>query len=69
MILCNQIKTKEDKQMFRISYLDQKNNLAHKSFESIAAAYKWVEENTDITPLRLLIWDDSIDCFSTYKKF
>ena len=55
--------------MFRISYLDQKNNLANKSFESVAAAYKWVEENTDITPLRLLIWDDSIDCFSTYKKF
>lgn len=55
--------------MFRISYLDQKNNLAHKSFESVAAAYKWVEENTDITPLRLLIWDDSIDCFTTYKKF
>jgi hypothetical protein len=55
--------------MFRISFLDQKDNLAHKSFDSISAAYKWIDDNKDITPLKLLVWDDSIDCFATYKTF
>lgn len=55
--------------MFRVSFIDEKNNLAHKSFDSVSAAYKWVDNNAGITPLKLLVWDDSIDCFATFREF
>ena len=55
--------------MFCISYLDEKDRLSHKHFNNIKDAQMWVEQNNHITPLKLLVWDDSIDCYSTFKSY
>ena len=55
--------------MFRVSYLDESNNLAHKKFNNTKEAYKWVKDHDKIAPLKLLVWDENINCYSTLYDF
>jgi hypothetical protein len=64
--------------MFRISYLQNGTldtakvkaySIAHKTFNSKAEALDWVSNNAQITPIKLLVWDDEIDCFTTVREF
>lgn len=52
--------------MFRISYIDiATNQLKHKGgFLSDKAAYEWANKHeSEIVPLRLLIWSEAIQCY------
>ena len=40
----------------------------HKHFNSKEEAEKWATDN-QIKPVKLQIWDDEIDCFSTIKAY
>ena len=54
--------------MFRVSYIDNKTEeIYHKSgFNQVSEAMKWVNEQGDnIIPLKLLVYNDYIGCFST----
>ena len=64
--------------MFRVSYLQNGTldnakikayKVAHKTFRSQEEALEWVDNNSQITPLKLLVWSDDIDCYSTVMKF
>ena len=64
--------------MFRVSYLQngtldnakiKADKVAHKTFRSQEEALEWVDNNSQITPLKLLVWSDDIDCYSTVMKF
>ena len=58
--------------MFRVSYINNSTNqLAHKGgLSSTKEAIEWVRQQGEkITALKLLVWDEDIDCFSTLKKF
>ena len=56
--------------MFRVVYIDDNNKINHKGgFNSDAEAYKWIDAHKEVTPVRLLIWSDELDCFDTFKKF
>ena len=56
--------------MFRLSYIDSNNNIAHKGgFKSDAEAYRWLESQSNIAPIKLLIWSDELDCYETLKRF
>ena len=43
--------------------------VAVKDFKTAADALKWAEITPKITPIKLLIWDNDIDCFNTLKEF
>ena len=54
--------------MFRVSYIDNKtDSISHKAgFNQVSEAMKWVKEQGDnITPLKLLVYNDYIDGCST----
>lgn len=54
--------------MFRVSYIDNNNAIAHKGgFNSDAEAYEWIDKQNNITPLKLLVWSEEIQCFDTFK--
>lgn len=57
--------------MFRVSYINANGTINHKSgFETEAEARKWIEANKDQNKiLKLLVWDNNIDCFSTVEEF
>lgn len=55
--------------MFRISYIDENNTIQHKQFDDTKQAQIWVDSTPQITPLRLLVWDELIECFSTLREF
>jgi len=64
--------------MYRISYLQNGTldtakikayKVAQKTFRSQEEALEWVDNNSQITPLKLLVWSDDIDCYSTVMKF
>ena len=58
--------------MFRVTYIDNSNDsLAHKGgFNSTKEASMWVKEQGDkIIALKLLVWDEDINCFSTLREF
>lgn len=55
--------------MFRISYIDENNSIQHRQFDDTKQAQQWVDDNPQITPLKLLVWDELIDCFSTLRCF
>ncbi len=51
--------------MFRVIYMD-KNGYGHKGgFKSDKDANNWADaqRNTEITPLRLMVWSEDIQCF------
>lgn len=55
--------------MFRILYLDNNGRLSHKgNFDTEVEAVAWVQSN-NILALRLLKWDDDIDCFKPVMEF
>ena len=55
--------------MFRVSYINN-NAIYHKSgFKTEEETRKWIAETSDIKPLKLLIWDNEIDCYSTVETF
>lgn len=55
--------------MFRISYIDNKTDtIQHKGgFTSDKAAYEWLEKQSDITPLKLLVWSEYIQSYKTLE--
>ena len=55
--------------MFRVSYIDENDNIAVKSFKDTKEANKWVNSNKNITALKMLVWDENIDCFRTLYEF
>ena len=55
--------------MFRISYIDENDAIQHKQFSDTKQAQMWVDNNPQITPLKLLVWDELIECFSTLRSF
>ena len=55
--------------MFRIVYIDKDDNICHKGgFASDREAYTWLNTQNNITPLRLLVWSEQLQCFDLYKK-
>lgn len=57
--------------MFRISYIDNSSDeILHKNFEDTKKAEVWVIEQGDkITALKLLVWDEYINCYSTLRTY
>lgn len=53
--------------MFRVSYIDKDNSIQHKSFKDTRSAWEWINRNTEIVPLKLLVWDELIQCYSTLE--
>ena len=43
--------------------------VAQKNFKTLNEAITWINNTSGITPLKLLEWNDDIDCFSTIKTF
>ena len=56
--------------MFRVSYLNN-NSISHKGgFKTEEEARGWIEtQGANIKPLKLLVWDNDIDCYSTVETF
>ncbi len=53
--------------MFRVSYIDKDNSIQHKSFKDTRSAWEWINRNTEIVPLKLLVRDELIQCYSTLE--
>ena len=51
--------------MFRVSYIDNNTDeILHKTFKDTKEAETWVIEQGDkITALKLLVWDEYINCY------
>lgn len=55
---------------FRISYIGQDNSILHKGgFKDTKTAQDWISKHPEIVPLKLLVWDECINCFSTLWNF
>ena len=55
--------------MFRVSYISN-NAVMHKGgFNTEEAAREWIATAQNIKPLKLLVWDNDIDCYSTVETF
>ena len=55
--------------MFRVSYIIN-NSISHKGgFKTEEEAREWILNTTNIKPLKLLVWDNDIDCYSTVETF
>jgi hypothetical protein len=55
--------------MFRVSYISN-NAVAHKGgFNTEEAAREWIAQAQNIKPLKLLVWDNDVDCYSTVETF
>ena len=61
--------------MFRVSYINTSSNtIAHKGgFNTIETAKDWIKSQATnikpLKPLKLLVWDKEIDCYSTVEEF
>ena len=59
--------------MFRVSYINSNNEIAHKcGFKDFAEAVNWATETKGITPLKLLVYDANIECcrpIIDFRKF
>lgn len=53
-----------------VSYIEN-NSIKHsKTFASESEVRNWINDKaSNIKPLKLLIWDSLIDCYSTVEKF
>lgn len=54
--------------MFRVIYINNSNDeIEHKGgFDSVSKAMKWIEKQcSNITALKLLVYDDYIDSYTT----
>ena len=55
--------------MYRVSYIIN-NSITHKSgFKTEEEAREWIANTENIKPLKLLIWDNLVDCYSTIETF
>lgn len=57
---------------FMVTYIRYENNAIEQKngFKTENAAREWIEkQETTIKPLKLLVWDKDIDCYSTIKTF
>ena len=55
-----------------VSYINASSNtLAQKGgFNTMETAKDWIKSQaTNIKPLKLLVWDNEIDCYSTVEAF
>lgn len=53
--------------MFRIVYIDDKNEIAHKGgFASDKDAYTWIDNN-NICATKLLVWSEDLQCYETFR--
>lgn len=60
---------KGSKTMYRVSYISN-NSISNKSgFKTEEAAREWINNTANIKPLKLLVWDNDIDCCSTVETF
>lgn len=57
--------------MFRVSYINNFGQIAHKGgFRSDKEANIWVrEQGNEITPLKLLIWSEEIQCYMPISEY
>ena len=57
--------------MWRLSFLNRlTNEIEQKSFKDTKEAMNWIRaNNTEITPLKLMVWDEDIQSFGTYRSF
>lgn len=57
--------------MWRLSFLNElTNEIEQKSFKDTKEAMNWVKANEErMTPLKLMVWDEDIQCFGTYRSF
>ena len=55
--------------MFRVSYIDAHDRISHKGgFKSTLDAMNWVRaQGNAITPLKLLVWDEELQCYSELR--
>ena len=53
----------------RVSYINENGALAHKGFADTKSACAWANTTANITPCKLLAWNDDIDCFATVLDF
>lgn len=57
--------------MFRVSYINANGTINHKGgFTTEMKARKWIEENKENNKiLKLLVWDNDVDCYSIVEEF
>ena len=57
--------------MYRVSYINSNGIINHKvGFATEIEARKWIEENKKQNKiLKLLVWNNDIDCYSTVEEF
>lgn len=57
--------------MYRVSYINANGTINHKGgFATEIEARKWIEGNKENNKvLKLLVWDNDIDCYSTVEEF
>ena len=57
--------------MYRVSYINSNGIINHKvGFATEIEARKWIEENKEQNKiLKLLVWNNDVDCYSTVEEF
>lgn len=56
--------------MFRVSYINENGDIMHKGgFSGIKSANQWIKDNPEITALKLLVWNDDINCFMPIYEY
>ena len=57
--------------MYRVSYINSNGIINHKvGFATEIEARKWTEENKEQNKiLKLLVWNNDVDCYSTVEEF
>lgn len=45
------------------------DKIAQKKFKTESEALEWIKNNSTYTPLKLLKWDDNIQCNRVVKEF
>ena len=57
--------------MYRVSYIGVNGIINHKGgFVTEIEAREWIDANKEQNKiLKLLVWDNDIDCFSTVEEF
>lgn len=54
--------------MFRVSYIAEDNTIQQKQFDDTRQAWEWILGNPQITALKILVWDEYRECYSTLEE-